>query len=124
MTSTNNRIILKMLDRLFASLTSGPSLNARPHSSRQRVDLSQVSRLGDLAPEEVLRNLLGPEQSAKLRAHYPQPPKLAEDQPRTAEQQEKQRQWTEQQNLLKKLRVIAEDAKTYEQDTGAHVLHV
>ena len=43
-----NRILARMLDRLFASLVNGPSLNARPHASRQRVDLTHVARLGDL----------------------------------------------------------------------------
>lgn len=35
-----NRILEKMLDRLYASLIGGPSLNCRPHSSRQRVDVT------------------------------------------------------------------------------------
>src|SRR5262249_30326850 len=32
--------------------------------------------------------------------------------------------WSAQQSLLTKLRSLAEDARDYEQDTGAHVLHV
>ncbi len=32
--------------------------------------------------------------------------------------------WTQQQTLVKKLRVVADDARTYEQDTGVHVLQV
>ena len=38
MASGTNRILTKMLERLFAALVNGPSLNCRPHSSRQRVD--------------------------------------------------------------------------------------
>ena len=42
-----SRVILqKMLERLFASLVSGPGMNCRPHSSRQRVDVAQLGRLG------------------------------------------------------------------------------
>ena len=35
-----------------------------------------------------------------------------------------ERVWLDQQGLLTKLRVIADDARTYEQDTGVHVLNV
>ena len=30
-----NKVLTKMLDRLFSALVNGPSLNCRPHSSRQ-----------------------------------------------------------------------------------------
>jgi hypothetical protein len=56
----SSRVILqKMLDRLFAALVSGPGMNCRPHSSRQRVDVSQISRLLDLSPEESQEGALG-----------------------------------------------------------------
>jgi hypothetical protein len=42
----------------------------------------------------------------------------------TAEQQALVKAWQDQQGLLKKLHVIAGDAATYEQDTGAHVLYL
>src|SRR6478609_8059583 len=32
-----SKVLAKMLDRLFAALANGPSLNCKPHSSRQRV---------------------------------------------------------------------------------------
>jgi len=73
MSGANNKVLVKMLDRLFAALVNGPSLNARPHNSRQRVDFSYLSRLGDLAPEEALRRLLGPDREVKLSARVPQP---------------------------------------------------
>ncbi len=50
MPETEQRILKKMLDRLFASLVNGPSLNCRPHSSRQRIDLTQLAKLKDVAP--------------------------------------------------------------------------
>src|SRR5690349_8771306 len=73
MSGANNKVLVKMLDRLFAALVNGPSLNARPHNSRQRVDFSYLSRLGDLAPEEALRRLLGPDREVKLSARVAQP---------------------------------------------------
>src|SRR4051794_8199469 len=72
--AATNRILAEMLDRLFAALTSGPSLNARPHSSRQRVDLMSLAKLGDVSPREALRQILGEERGTKLRAKI-DPPK-------------------------------------------------
>jgi hypothetical protein len=120
-----------LLERLFASLVNGPSLNARPHNSRQRVDVAHLSRLDDLSPEDVLRQLLGSACGVKLKARVAKP-KRENDDDVTDEEEEKltdaerqaRRAWTDQQALLHKLRVIAEDAKTYEQDTGVHVLYV
>src|SRR5688500_10909291 len=124
-----NRVLDKMLERLFASLANGPSLNARPHSSRQRVDLTHVARLADRSAEDVFRDLLAPERSSKLKARVPQPlvsesdvdPK---DQAKLAEARAAREKWDEQQAFLHKLRIIAEDARTYEQDTGVHVLNL
>ena len=67
----DNRIVEKMLDRLFAALVNGPSLNARPHSSRQRIDLTQLAKLKDRAVEEVLKELLGEKRESKLIARVP-----------------------------------------------------
>ena len=36
MAEANNKILTHMLERLFAGMLSGPNLNCRPHSSRQR----------------------------------------------------------------------------------------
>src|SRR5439155_18518720 len=51
-TSKPNKVLAKMLDRLFAGLMNGPGMNCRPHASRQRADLTQLSRLNDVTPEE------------------------------------------------------------------------
>jgi len=53
-----NRILSKMLERLFAALVNGPSLNCRPHSSRQRVDWTLLGKLKDQSPEDALRPCL------------------------------------------------------------------
>src|SRR5947209_653377 len=122
--SAPNVILVKMLERLFASLVSGPALNCKPHSSRQRVDLSQLSRLLDMSPEEVLRQLLGDARRARLTRQAARPRKgggsgagAAKEQadPRIELSEEERRiarQWSEQSTLVGKLRTIAEDART------------
>ena len=132
--SPPNRILSKMLERLFATLVNGPSLNCRPHSSRQRVDLSSLARLKDVAAEKVLLALLGDERKAKCAARVSAPLRRLLDQDEEAEESKKPSltdderaaitAWREQESLFGKLRVIAEDARTYEQDTGVHVLNI
>jgi hypothetical protein len=122
-----NRILDKMLERLFAALVNGPSLNCRPHSSRQRVDWTLLAKLKDASPEEALRRLLGKDEEVKLVGRVAMPRRAGEERPdeelSTGERAARQA-WSEQSSLLGKLRGIAEDAKTYEQDTGVHVLNV
>src|SRR5881398_3346452 len=105
-----NRILLKMLDRLFASLANGPSLNARPHASRQRVDWTQLARLGDVLPEQALRALLSPDRKVKLKANIAQPRWMSdaieseEERELSEEQRAAKQKWADQQSLLQKLR--------------------
>lgn len=101
---TTNKILEKMLDRLYASLASGPVLNCRPHSSRQRIDLAEVAKIDGRAPGELLATLLETRE-VKLTTK-------PSDEP------------TPEQTIVTKLRTIAEDARTYEQDTGAQVLYI
>ncbi len=98
----SNKILQRLLERLHASLASGPLLQCRPHSSRQRIDLTQFAALPEGSPEQILSALLGDERSVRLRV-----PAALED---------------AQEALLGRLRTIAEDARTYEQDTGVHAL--
>ncbi|HSP79295.1 MAG TPA: DUF4011 domain-containing protein, partial [Myxococcaceae bacterium] len=106
-----------MLERLYVSLSSGPSLNCRPHNSRQRVDLSLLSRLDGTRPQAMLAALLGDKGAVKLSARTASPDKDAADSPSRREDEERQA-------LLRKLATIADDARTFEQDTGAQVLHI
>src|SRR6266850_6898057 len=105
-----NRILLKMLDRLFASLANGPSLNARPHASRQRVDWTQLARLGDASPEQALHALLSPDRKVKLKANAAQPrwmrDEIKSDDERVLsdEQRAAKQKWADQHSLLHKLR--------------------
>jgi hypothetical protein len=130
MPSVPNRILTKMLDRLFAALVNGPSLNCRPHSSRQRIDWTQLAKLKDLSPEEAFRKLLGPDQAIKLTGRVSAPRRATNDdddrpdEQITPEEKAARQSWADQLALLGKLRGIAEDAKTYEQDTGVHVLNI
>ena len=147
-----NKILAKMLDRLLAGLVNGPSLNCRPHASRQRLDLAQLARLGDGKADDVFRGLLGGKR-ATVRARVPQPREpdrdsasgrplrfaqsieaadengiaLADapilDEP-PADTPTPQRAWLEQAAVLNKLHTIAEDARSYEQDTGVSVLNI
>ncbi|MFE8598470.1 AAA domain-containing protein [Archangium violaceum] len=106
-----------MLDRLYASLASGPSINCRPHNSRQRVDLTLLSRLDGTPPHSVLAGLLGDKATVKLSVRTTSASKETPDSPSKREDDERQA-------LLRKLNTIAEEARTFEQDTGAQVLHV
>src|SRR5688500_14384126 len=148
MSAAANKVLVKMLDRLFAALVNGPSLNARPHASRQRVDFAQLGRMGDLSAEEALKRLLGEARQVRVAGKVPQPKRRSQsgfgkrkfgngtggsngangagvEGPKlTDAERQAERAWVEQQALLGKLRVIADDARTYEQDTGVHVLNV
>ncbi|HET6248672.1 MAG TPA: AAA domain-containing protein [Tepidisphaeraceae bacterium] len=147
-----NKILEKMLDRLLAGLVNGPSLNCRPYASRQRLDLVQLGKLSDVTPENALRALLGPTHETTIKARTPVPkngdkparaqklkvaasieaadengPPLADgpiEEPEVAASISPERAFLEQQAVLNKLHTIAEDARTYEQDTGVGVLNV
>ncbi len=106
-----------MLDRLLAGLMSGPNMNCRPHKSRQRVDLTLLEKLQDVSPEETLQALLGTAKTARTIANVKLPRKTKEGDPA-------EKAWLEQSALLTKLRVIADDARTYENDTGVHALSI
>ncbi|HET9451070.1 MAG TPA: DUF4011 domain-containing protein, partial [Aggregicoccus sp.] len=111
-----NRFLERMLERLYASLATGSSLNCRPHNSRQRVDLVQLSRLEGTQAPAMLSALLG--EAAGLQLTVPRSSAAGAD-PEAAEAEAQARE-----ALLRKLATIVEDARTFEQDTGAHALHV
>src|SRR4051812_195389 len=54
-----NKFLEKMLQRLYAALSSGPALNCRPHQSRQRVDLAGLAKLAEgVTAEGIVKELL------------------------------------------------------------------
>ncbi len=130
MATAGSRVLSKMLDRLLAGLMSGPNMNCRPHKSRQRVDLTQLARLQDTRVEDLFRDVLGAERCGKAVARVKLPRKLSRAKPspeESADDAEKspgEKAWTEQAAILNKLRVIADDARTYENDTGVHALSI
>ncbi|HYE60909.1 MAG TPA: AAA domain-containing protein [Phycisphaerales bacterium] len=137
MNPAGNRILARMLDRLFAAIVSGPSLNCRPHSSRQRVDLMQLGKLADREPAAALHDLLSDGAAFELTSRLKPPARLAtqvrfrkksegegSETPLDPSESAAQKAWTEQNSLLSKLRVLIEEARTYENDTGAYVLNV
>jgi hypothetical protein len=119
-----NKVLSKMLDRLLAGLMSGPNMNCRPHNSRQRIDLTQLTRLADLSPEQTLKNLLGPDKCATTTARIKMPRKTTGEEKSPADKSPDEKAWLDQSNLLNKLRVIADEARTYENDTGVHALSI
>jgi len=136
--TSQGKILGRMLDRLFAGLVSGPNLNCRPHSSRQRLDFMQLGKLQDLAAETALLELFA-KAEVKLagRAVMPKRPRkpvergasraqTAENEADALTPEEKavQETWAQQQAVLSKLRILAEEARTYRQDTGVHVLNI
>ena len=138
MAESATRILQRMLDRLFARLADGPALNCRPHSSRQRIDFDQLSKLRDATPADALGRLLGARPSVKLTARVPAPPRVSKSAPppgaastippgaadAAPEDSAARKAWDTQQGILGKLRVLADEARTYEQDTGTHALHI
>lgn len=134
MHSGNNKILAKMLERLLNALLNGPSLNCRPHASRQRIDWTQLDRLqdGNAATELVRLLTAGRKICLKARVPAPAPADRAPLPPSTVPESDASepvesaavKAWREQQAVLSKLRTIVEDSKTYEQDTGVHVLNI
>lgn len=119
-------ILRTLLQRLYAGLADGPGLNARPHHSRQRLDLAELQLLDGPDPSRIPAALLDPARGSidfPIRATLFEPP----DRP--------EREWTESQRsarqaanrqsrLLDKLRDIAADAGDYFNDHGESALYI
>jgi len=119
-------ILRAMLQRLYATLTSGPGLNARPHHSRQRVDVTELRHLQGEDPESLLARLLA--QSGKAlevpaRAPVFRRPEYPESE-WSDEQKAARNAHDRQSRILDKLRDIAEDATDYYNDHGEHALFI
>lgn len=154
--ATSSKILSVMLERLFAGIANGPSLNCRPHSSRQRIDLASFATLRDIAPGAALLSLLSPNASTRVLAKVPMPrggvqvkwgrgvagatesantnshdgdasssaSAPSSNTAETAEARADRAAFNAQQQLITKLRVIIDEARTYEEDTGVHVLNI
>jgi hypothetical protein len=131
--TTRSRFLPKMLERLYAAMTGGPSLHCRPQNSRQRIDLCALACLDGPQPQEAIGHLLGDAKAVKYAAPLSNrkleepPPTSKSDAPAVSppvseEKRAVRRQIEEQQAALRKLAVIADDAASYEHETGAQVL--
>jgi hypothetical protein len=117
-------ILQTMLARLHASLARGPGLNARPHRSRQRIDLCELAHFQSAAVDTALRSLLGPPARAlEFAAKAPafKRPEYSENE-WSDEQKAAAAAVDRQGKLLLKLRDIATDATDYFNDHGEDAL--
>lgn len=150
--SRESGILNQMLDRLFASIVRGASIDCKPTNSRQRLDLVEFAALQDLEPFEIIRRLMSEDGTVRISGQVVKPPprparnqksrslpsspspiEEGEGAPDASspdegtvppEQIEAEKAWARQQSVVKKLRHIAEEARTYEEDTGVYVLNI
>lgn len=117
-------ILDTMLQRLYQSLLKGPGLNARPHNSRQRVDIMSLADLNKNFSTNPIKDLL---ENGKLEVAAQTPRFIQPDYPEAewSDAQKNQRKaWEKQMKLLRKLSGIATDAKEYYDDHGEEALYV
>lgn len=121
----NRAMILEtMLQRLYQSLLKGPGLNARPHNSRQRVDVTTLAALTDSFASNPIKELLG-HGKLEIAAKVPRFKKPDYPEAEWSDEQKAQRDaWEKQGKLLRKLSGIATDAKEYSNDHGEDALFV
>lgn len=97
-------------------------MNARPHSSRQRVDVMELTAFQNGNPETLLRDLL---EKRKLEIAAKTPPFEAPEYPEAEwsdEQRKAKAAFQRQRRLFDKLHGIAEDARDYFNDHGESCL--
>jgi hypothetical protein len=117
-----NAVLSKMLERLYSAILSGPAINCRPHSSRQRIDLAHLAQF-NVPANEIIAQLLGSDAKTKLVGRAEEPPLSWMDREDLDDRQRTTLNiWQGQQALFRKLKVIAEDAATYQQETGVNAL--
>lgn len=124
MDGASNQILQTMVQRLYASLVHGPSLSCRPHSSRQRIDLSALAAFKHISPSDILPKILGSSGKAEIQAKVPLFESDLEDHLLTEPQRAAKLALEVQQKLLRKLREIAEDAGDYEKETGENAFYI
>ncbi|HEY1171137.1 MAG TPA: AAA domain-containing protein [Verrucomicrobiae bacterium] len=116
-------ILRTMLQRLYASLIAGPGLNAKPHNSRQRVDLLELRHLQGTEPATVLGRLIEGKVEFPAKVAEFSWPSYPESE--WSEEQRNARTSADKQGkVLGKLRDIAEDSMEYYNDHGEQALFV
>ncbi len=131
-------VLNKLLDRLMQGLLNGPAMNCRPHNSRQRVDLASLGKLDGVDPQALLSAVLGGEETYKLviktpkaapRKHFGEksadkPAEKPAEKPTDKPADKTSDDAVDLTKMLQKLRTMTDDARTYTQDTGVHVLSI
>jgi hypothetical protein len=115
-----------MLDRLFAAMLNGPSMNCRPHAvaaaAGPRADRQAQGHVARRrAPCARRQGRFA--QISSARVPVPQRRNTGDESAADVET-EAQVAWADQQFVRNKLRLIADDARTYEQDTGVCALNL
>src|SRR5687768_8836450 len=113
MAESKSVILSRLLERLYASLLHGPSMNCRVHSARQRVDLLALGRLQHVTAPEILNRLVTGRGQIEVLGKVPAFKAPEGGGELSPEQVEAKKAWEEQGKLLGKLRDIAEDARDY-----------
>ena len=117
-------ILETMLQRLYQSMLKGPSLNARPHNSRQRVDMSELVAMGSGSGADFLKRLLE-DGKIEISAKAERFKKPAYPEAEWSDDEKRRRDaWEKEVKLLRKLAGIAADAKEYYNDHGEDALFV
>ncbi len=117
-------ILEAMLQRLYQSLLKGPSLNARPNHSRQRIDVMELAEMSGGSAATFVKRLLA---DGKVEIHASAERFKRPEYPEAewSDEEKKTRDaWEKQGRLLRKLAGIAADAKEYSDDHGEDALFV
>ena len=122
-------ILESMLQRLYQGMLRGPSLNARPHNSRQRLDLFELRHLAEQVGTSVDADSLDQLLTGSGQVNFPAkvPAFHKPDYPESEwsdEQTQHNRRWTTQQRILRKLGDITTDAQDYYNDHGEQALYL
>lgn len=124
MPDASKQILEKMLERLYSALLQGPSLNSRPHNSRQRVDLAALHCFQHTPPADIISNLLTSDSKVEILAKVPPFRGSLDEQKLSEAERAAKRAFEAQSRLLAKLKTIIEDAVDYEQETGENALYI
>src|SRR5579859_7013135 len=127
-----NPFLGRMLERLYASLASGPGLNCRPHNSRQRIDLVLIQKLDGISARDLVHTVLDSQQEFMIdldaKSMAQEDAALVVESNLTVVEEETKynprRQLGARRTILNKLRTIAEESRSYEQETGTSVLNI
>jgi hypothetical protein len=124
MADKENHILTTLLDRLYGTLVHGPCLNCRVHRSRQRVDLFDITALQHLSIREIVPQVVAGGKNVEIRGKVPVYRGPEKDEDMDEKDRAAKMAYEGQMKLLTRLRGIADDALSYEQETGENALYI